>query len=85
MADIHVNFVLMNGENVEIEVPEEMIVEDALEQLVEAQIVPALDATEVWQVSFKETGKVVDIERSMAQNGIKDGTAIRVAWDGQAG
>ena len=85
MADIHVNFVMMNGENVEIEVPDEMIVEDALEQLVEAEIMRPLGATEVWKVSFKETGKDVDIERSMAQNGIKDGTAIRVERDGQAG
>ena len=85
MTDIHVNFVMMNGENIEIEVPDQMIVEDALEQLVQGKFIDPLGATEQWEVSFKETGEMVDIERTMEQNGIKDGTAIRIAQHGAAG
>lgn len=82
---IHVNFVMMNGDNLEIEVPDNMIVEDALEQLVEAGVTEPLGHLESWALCFKESGKTIDIEKSMAENGITEGMAVRVDRDGQAG
>ena len=85
MNEILVNFVLQNDTNVEVKIPEDMIVEDALEQLVESELINALGANMEWFVAFKESGQVVDISKTMAENGITDGTALRVAQNGKAG
>ena len=85
MNEILVNFVLQTDTNVEVKIPEDMIVEDALEQLVESDLINALGANMEWFVAFKESGQVVDISKTMAENGITDGTALRVAQNGKAG
>ena len=86
MADIHVTFLMQSGSSsVEIEVPEEMVVQDALEQLVRLEQLAPLEPGKVWVVSFKETGKLVALEKTMAENGITEGTALRIAETGVAG
>ena len=85
MNEILVNFVLQNDTNAEVKIPENMIIEDALEQLVEAGLIDALGAKMEWAVAFKESGQVVDISKTVAENGITDGTTLRVAQNGEAG
>ncbi len=77
--EINVRFVCQNDDCAEVKLPGETIVEDALEQLVEAGILEALQSGNEWQVYFKESGKAVDTSKSMDENGVVEGTTLRVS------
>ena len=59
--------------------------QDALVQLVVKGLITPLGSNMEWCVAFKESGKLVDITGTMDENGITDGTALRVTQSGKAG
>jgi len=74
MDEILVNFILPTSNNVEVEAPEDMIVEDALDEMEEAEVIEASDWE--WSVMFKESGQWIDISKTFAENGVTDGAAL---------
>lgn len=81
---ILVNFVFENNTNAEVEVEPNAVVGDIIEQLAEQGIAPALDATRYWVVAFKESGKQLDLDKTLAENGVTNGTALRAVRQGHA-
>ena len=79
---LKVHFVLPRGINVDAEVPGETIVEDVLKDLIEAGLIDPLGFDKAWLMKFEENGKVLDGAGPMDENGITDGTVLRVveAW-----
>lgn len=84
MNEITVNFVMQNGSNVEVAVPENIVIEDALQQLVDAGEATLPGPKQYWIVSNKETGESLDISRTMADNNVKDHTSLNVTIGGVA-
>lgn len=82
---ILVNFVFENNTNAEVEVEPNAVVGDIIEQLTEQHIAPALDATRKhWVIAFKESGKQLDLDKTLAENGVTNGTALRAVQQGHA-
>lgn len=81
---ILVNFVSENNFNVEVDVEPDTVVGDILEQLVDNHYVEPLKDKMHWVVAFKETGRVLDLDKTLAENGVTDGTALRVVQHGEA-
>ena len=81
---ILVNFVFENNTNAEVEVEPNAVVGDIIEQLAEQGIAPALDATRHRVVAFKESGKQLDLDKTLAENGVTNGTALRAMQQGHA-
>ena len=84
MDQILINFILPNDTNVEVNIPKNMYVQDALEQLVEKELIAPLQQGKEWKVAFKESGELVEINKTIEQNGITEGTDLRVAQSGKA-
>jgi len=78
MNEIQVNFVLSYGTNVEVKVPEDMTVKEALEELVEAELLHEPGMNKEWFVMFNESRQEVDISKTIAENGITDGDCLKV-------
>ncbi|MDY4140222.1 MAG: hypothetical protein SOY30_12935 [Eubacteriales bacterium] len=84
--DIRVSFVLPSGANIGVDVPPDMVVEDAVQQLVEARKLE-LEAGQVWAVYFKDknNASMVDQSRTFEENGVVNGTSLRLVTEGTAG
>lgn len=78
MKEINVNFVQQSGKNSEVTVPDAIVVEDALEQLIDLGELKPLDPKQYWVVTFKETGDGLDMSKTLAENGVKDGISLNV-------
>lgn len=81
---ILVNFVFENNTNAEVEVEPNAVVGDIIEQLMEQDIAPALGGTRHWVIAFKESGKQLDLDKTLAENGVTNGTALRAVQQGHA-
>ena len=84
MNEIEVEFVRPDGIDVREKIPADMIVKDALDQLVERDQLNAPDAGMKWFAAlFKEKrkeGRMIDISATMEENGVGDGSVLYLGY-----
>ena len=75
---IYINFILASGTTVEVTVLPDMILDDALCQLVEAGLLHPLRDRMRWNVAVEGSCRMLCDEMTFTENGITDGASLRV-------
>ena len=76
---LNVEICLPSGERISIQVPEEMIVEDMLEQLEEASLIFPKSSTDFWVCTLEGETKSLDLNMTFAEIGLKNKDVIRIS------
>lgn len=79
MADAQVTIWTQVGDQHDVEMPLDMKTEDFINELVAALNLPRTDGEghlAEWQVANKNTGKILENNLTLEQNGVKDGHGL---------
>jgi hypothetical protein len=76
MAEIKVTVVTLGGEKHEVEVPPDIRAEDFIKELIAALKLPMTDAEGhaiSWRLDNKDTGRTLEVGRTIDENGVREG------------
>ncbi len=83
MEALELKFMFTNGDEIEVEVEPDTILEDAWKQMVDAEAIKPLPADKTLVISNNEN-QILDIKRSVADCNVQNGDVLHIAYEGKA-